>query len=114
MKRFITDHEFYCTQCGKRGLDVIRQQGKDRGAGHLKKLYCLNCDKETNHAECKPSSTKYNYSDFYIEYTFNNFDEEGNRRMPYGLFRAKLHNEGVDINAEKEKINCNVWGAGVR
>lgn len=111
MQKFIIDNEFYCCKCGNKGFSIPRKKGKQREAGHLKKLWCLNCKQETNHAECKPF-TKYDYSDFMLEFTYNNFDENQKRIMPYGLFRAKLHNEGVDINAEKESFNNYVRGSG--
>ena len=36
-------HEFYCTQCGERGIPVHRKYGQFREVGHLKKLYCKAC-----------------------------------------------------------------------
>lgn len=45
-------HEFYCTHCGNRGLNVWRNQASQRGRGHLKKLYCPYCKTEVNHYEC--------------------------------------------------------------
>ena len=59
--------EFYCTKCGKRGFDIPRKRGQEREAGHLKRLWCLNCKEEHNHVECKPW-TKYDYSDFLLEF----------------------------------------------
>ena len=85
--------EFYCTKCGKRGFDIPRKRGQEREAGHLKRLWCLNCKEEHNHVECKPW-TKYDYNDFLLEFNEGNFDEEGNRILPYGEFRAKLNKEG--------------------
>ena len=60
-------HEFYCTQCGERGIPVYRKYGQFRKVGHLKKLYCLSCGKETNHAECI-SASKYDSNMFFEEY----------------------------------------------
>ena len=71
-------HEFYCTQCGERGIPVYRKYGQFRKVGHLKKLYCLPCGKETNHAECI-SASKYDSNMFFEEYKSGNFDSEGNR-----------------------------------
>ena len=58
--------DFYCTECGRKGIPIIRIAGKEREAGHLKKLYCLYCQKETNHAEIRPFG-KYNKEDFKKE-----------------------------------------------
>ena len=78
----ISISDFYCTQCGTKGIPIPRRKGSEREAGHLKKLFCIHCNKETNHVECR-SGTKYDYSDFIIEYEYGNFLEEGNRIKPY-------------------------------
>ncbi len=87
-KNFVVDNEFYCVFCGNKGIPVVRRRGAERGAGHLKKLYCLHCQKETNHVECIPW-TKYTKDDFLIEQDLHNFDKEGNRKKPY----TQLHKE---------------------
>ena len=83
--------DFYCTQCGGKGIPILRQLGKERNAGHLKKLYCLRCGKETNHVECKPFS-KYEYKDFLVEFEKGNFDKNGNRIMTYGKLKEMINN----------------------
>ena len=45
-------HEFYCVNCAHKGLPVWRTSASQRGKGHLKKLYCINCRREYNHYEC--------------------------------------------------------------
>lgn len=96
MGKFSLESEFYCVACGTRGIPVIRKKGKEREAGHLKKLWCIKCGKEVNHVECKPF-TKYCKHDFDLEFNYGNFDSEQNRVLPYGLFRDKLHKKGVDL-----------------
>jgi hypothetical protein len=83
--------DFYCTQCGKRGIPIRRRIGSAREAGHLKKLFCLNCQKETNHVECKPGS-KYTYDDFLFEFSNKNFSENGERIHTYNELRS-MQNE---------------------
>ena len=97
-KRNVIMSQFYCTQCGQHGLPVWRRAGSEREAGHLKKLYFLNCKKETNHVECK-EFTQYQFADFKIEYEYGNFTEEGTRKQKYGELRSDI-NEG---RAEKIK-----------
>lgn len=77
----ITISDFYCTQCGNKGLPVVRTSKKVREPGHLKKLYCPQCKIQTNHVEVRPFG-KYNYEDFQIEFIHGNFDEEGQRKDP--------------------------------
>lgn len=89
---------FYCTKCGKKGIGIIRQPNLRREAGHLKKLYCVYCNKETNHVECRGFG-RYNYDSFLIEFNNGNFDEEGNRIEPSfkkfisNVFKEKNKNE---------------------
>lgn len=83
--------EFYCTKCGNKGIPIMRRKGAEREAGHLKRIFCLKCQQEWNHAECKPFS-HYDHEDFLIEFEYNNFDENGNRKMPYGELKGMIHN----------------------
>lgn len=73
--------DFYCTRCGNKGICIPRV-GKYREPGHLKKLYCLTCDKEVNMVEIRPHG-KYTIYDFWLEFSTHNFDEEGNRIKPW-------------------------------
>ena len=67
-------HNFYCTKCGKGGIPVLRPQGKKREALHLKKLYCIHCEQDTNHVEIAPNEL-YEASDFEKDFTLGKFKE---------------------------------------
>ena len=71
--RNINFSQFYCTQCGSRGFDIPRKKGAEREAGHLKKIFCLKCQKENNFVEVRPG-TKYDYEDFLTEFENGNFN----------------------------------------
>ena len=58
---------FFCTACGNEGLSIMRSNGQQREAGHLKKLYCIYCKKEVNHAEIKENGN-YTIEDFKREF----------------------------------------------
>lgn len=88
----MTFNEFYCTQCGKRSFDLPRKRGREREPGHLKKIFCNNCCKSTNHVEIKPYAQNYSYDDFVIEYEYGNFDTSGNRIMKYGELKQLINN----------------------
>lgn len=81
--------DFYCTVCGHKGIPIIRKVGKEKEPGHLKKLYCLYCNKETNMVEVRPSNLKYTLQDFLIEFENGNF-EGGERKLPYKQFILEL------------------------
>ena len=87
--------DFYCTQCGSQGLPVVRTAKHAREPGHLKKLYCVYCKTEKNHAEVRPIYGGYNYEDFQLEMKYHNFDLNGNRKKPYKTFKADLKKEDV-------------------
>jgi hypothetical protein len=98
MSKLITDEEFYCCKCGKRGIPISRQKGKARKPGHLKKIWCLNCKEEVNHVECQPLSN-YTKDEFELEFG-KNFDENFQRILPFKQFRHELFfkKTGVDSN----------------
>ena len=69
--------DFYCTECGHRGIPLPRDKSKIREGGHLKKLYCMYCQKQVNHVEIRPFG-KYTYEDFIREFNSGKF-EKGKR-----------------------------------
>lgn len=97
--------QFYCVKCGSQGIPIYRRKGRQREPGHLKKLYCLNCGCETNHAEIKLFLGDYDYETFLIEFKNGNFTEDGLRKEPYRQFRAK-------IRQERDKNESNVYDGG--
>lgn len=78
----MTTSDFYCTRCGNKGIPVIRKAGKQREGGHLKKLYCMYCKEEVNHAEVRPFG-EYNYEDFKLEFDLGRFLKDGTK-IPIG------------------------------
>lgn len=86
MKRNMTISDFYCTECGRKGLPVQRKMGREREPGHLKNLYCLYCGKNVNMVEIKPFGTKYTLKDFEDEFRYGNF-KDGKRVLSLGDFK---------------------------
>lgn len=90
--------DFYCTKCGHKGIPVIRT--KEKEPGHLKKLFCLYCQEETNMVEIKQNG-KYTLEDFLVEFNNGNF-EDGQRKVPYKQFISEIRKkEGITINERK-------------
>lgn len=100
-------HEFYCTQCGGQGIPVHRKYGQFREVGHLKKLYCLTCGKETNNVECI-SASKYDSSIFFEEYQSGNFDEDGNRVLPLSEWKQKQQKPDM-VEDECQEADLSEW-----
>lgn len=72
-----TISDFYCVECGQKGISLPRKPGQQREAGHLKKLWCLNCRKEQNFAEIRQFGS-YTYKDFKLEFDLGRF-VDGNK-----------------------------------
>ena len=90
--------EFYCVKCGKRGLPCFRNKGQKREKGHLKKLYCVNCNDTINHIEIKPDG-RYSFEDFKLEYEYGNFNE--NQERIYTLNQLKEMIENGKLEKQK-------------
>ena len=45
--------EFWCINCGKKGIPIMRERSKRRGPGHRKALYCITCKMIINHIETR-------------------------------------------------------------
>ena len=67
--------DMYCTNCGKKNLPVHRNMGQAREPGHLKRMYCVHCQKETNMVEIRPYGKKYTLEWFNLEYNMGNFKD---------------------------------------
>lgn len=65
-----TEHQFYCINCGKRGIPLARKCGKQRGKFHRKKLFCLNCQCEVNHVECRNQEEIDQFLEWFAEGVF--------------------------------------------
>ena len=68
----MTPSRFFCTQCGREGIPVQRKKGQEREGGHLKKLYCMYCKQEVNHAEVRDIGG-YTEEDFRREFEAGRF-----------------------------------------
>lgn len=58
---------FYCINCGKKGLDLMRQASFRHSKMHRKKLYCFYCKTEVNHIECKTIEDVENFLNDFNE-----------------------------------------------
>lgn len=85
----------FCCNCRNEGIPITRKVGQFRSPGHLKKMYCIYCQKEWNHAEIRSIGSDYTLEDFNLEMDYHNFDSEGNRIKPYRIFRGELKQKGI-------------------
>lgn len=71
MKEYVIS-EMRCCKCGKPGIPVPRINGRYHKGGHLKKLWCFNCQEEVNHCEIRGFG-KYTHQDFDKEFNLGRF-----------------------------------------
>ena len=69
-------HNFYCINCGNRGIELYRNRGYQYGKGHRKKLYCIHCQAEVNHIECKTPEEEYEFKKNFENGVYKNEAEE--------------------------------------
>lgn len=67
--------DFYCTECGQRGISIPRKHGQARETGHIKDLYCIHCKKITKNVEI---SNGYTYFDFIEDFNNKVFEVNNN------------------------------------
>ena len=47
------EHEFYCINCGNKGLPIQRKVENQKEKFHRKRLYCIHCQQVYNMVECR-------------------------------------------------------------
>lgn len=91
-----------CTKCGGWGIPIPRENEGQREGGHLKVLYCFHCKEDCNFVEIKPKA-EYTDATFQLEFQYHNFDEQGNRKMPYRQLVGKIKQIRNLSNNDDEK-----------
>jgi hypothetical protein len=73
-------HSFYCMNCGKKALELMRKCGKQHGDFHRKKLYCPWCKVESNCIECR---TPFDVEEFQANFAEGLYKEENEQSIEY-------------------------------
>ena len=60
------EHNFYCIKCGNRGIPLQRRKSLTKEKFHRKKLYCIYCKEEVNHAEVKNDYEVQEFKEAFI------------------------------------------------
>ena len=66
-------HDFYCLNCGKKGIPIARKKSKQHEKFHRKKLFCPWCQLEINHIECR---TPQEVEEFRINFENGVYENE--------------------------------------
>ncbi len=82
-------HDFYCINCGKKGIPITRQVGHKRGQLHRKLLYCPYCKHTVNHIEV---SNEYERQEFLENFLAGNYKEEAELELAFEAQHPKFQN----------------------
>ena len=80
-------HDFYCLNCGKRNITIMRPRNCLREVNHRKVLYCCNCKTTVNHMECRDDEEAY---DFKLAFEQGDFIEEAKASIAYVKEEGKV------------------------
>lgn len=80
-------HDFYCINCGNKGIPLTRQGNKKKGEGHRKNMYCYHCKHTVNHVECRSMDE---VKQFQFQFANGDFKEEAERELAYEKVAPRL------------------------
>ena len=80
MGRNMVSHDFYCINCGKKGIPLARKRGHQHSSFHRKKLYCIYCQKEVKMVECK---NEFEVQEFLENYANGVYEDEAKESLSY-------------------------------
>lgn len=66
------EHSFYCINCGRKGIPILRNRSKLHTKNHRKKLYCPFCKAEVNHIEVRTSEEEEQFKEDFKKGVFKN------------------------------------------
>lgn len=64
------ESNFYCLNCGRKGIPIQRPSSRKRERFHRKKLYCTSCKITCNHVECKSDEDVREFLEAFEEGAF--------------------------------------------
>lgn len=73
-------HDFYCLNCGKKGIPIMRKCSHLHKGEHRKKLFCPWCKMEVNHIECR---TMDEIEKFKLDFAAGVYKEEALESMVF-------------------------------
>lgn len=84
-----TIHDFYCINCGEKGIPLTRQQSKQHEAFHRKRMYCWHCRHTVNHIECRNEVER---QEFLLQFKMGAFADEARAELEYEIAHPKFQN----------------------
>lgn len=88
MRAFET-HDFYCINCGKKGIPITRKLGHQHGAFHRKSMYCPYCKHTVNHVECRNQEER---DQFMLDFIEGKYQEEAALELQWEKEHPRFQN----------------------
>lgn len=79
--------EFWCINCGNKGIPIVRERGHRRGPGHRKAMYCITCKQTVNHVETRNEEEARKFRE---DFAAGLFREEAKQSIEFAK-NEKLH-----------------------
>lgn len=73
-------HDFYCVNCGNKGIPATRFTCHKHSSMHHKKLYCIHCRMTMNHVEI---SNRFEYEQFVEDFNKGLYKNEVESHIKY-------------------------------
>ena len=73
-------HNFYCINCGNRGIPIARAGNKLKGKNHRKLMYCPTCKHTVNHIECR---NQFEVEEFLEDFKNGVYEDEVRAELEY-------------------------------
>ena len=83
-KKFELSSEFWCINCGKKGIPIMRKRSRRREQGHRKAMYCIYCKTIINHVETRNEEEKKRFQE---DFAAGKYSEEAQRSIAYAQHR---------------------------
>lgn len=80
-------HDFYCLNCGRKSIPIVRSTGRLREKKHRKVLYCPWCQRDVNHIECR---TPREVEIFNQRFKNGEFAEEATQSLEFTSHKGGL------------------------
>lgn len=82
-------HDFYCINCGEKGIPLTRRQSNQHKAFHRKLMYCWHCKHTVNHIECRNQEEK---EEFLKNFAAGMYLEEAAEELKYESEHPRYQN----------------------
>lgn len=87
MSKSWATHDFYCINCGAKGIPLIRKQSSRKGVNHRKNMYCIRCKHTVNHIECRSAEE---VKQFLSDFNAGKYAEEAKADLLYEANNPQL------------------------